>query len=142
MPNRWDLDRVSLEFPVCAVRACGHAMAVNSKALEILGITADTPQIPGGEIVMEDGSVIYELEDGSHTTERPWQKRAVVSLDNFKRMFEPTYLRLLLRSLKVAVITTVICLLLMACSKKILYPWLISVLSLALPILLWIINMF
>ena len=55
MPNRWDLDRVSLEFPVCAVRACGHAMAVNSKALEILGITADTPQIPGGEIVMDDG---------------------------------------------------------------------------------------
>lgn len=55
MPNRWDLDKVSLEYPVCAVRACGHAMAVNSKALEILGITADTPQIPGGEIVMEKG---------------------------------------------------------------------------------------
>ena len=55
MPNRWDLDQVSLEHPVCAVRACGHAMAVNSKALEILGITAQTPQIPGGEIVMEDG---------------------------------------------------------------------------------------
>ncbi len=55
MPNRWDLDKVSLEYPVCAVRACGHAMALNSKALEILGITADTPAIPGGEIVMEDG---------------------------------------------------------------------------------------
>ena len=55
MPNRWDLDKVSEEFPVCAVRACGHALVVNSKALEILGITADTPQIPGGEIVMEDG---------------------------------------------------------------------------------------
>ena len=55
MPNRWDLDRVSTEFPVCAVRACGHAMVVNSKALERLGITADTPQIPGGEIVLEDG---------------------------------------------------------------------------------------
>ena len=55
MPNRWDLDKVSAEFPVCAVRACGHAMAVNSKALDLLGITKDTPQIPGGEIVMEDG---------------------------------------------------------------------------------------
>ena len=55
MPNRWDLDQVSLAHPVCAVRACGHAMAVNSKALEILGITAQTPQIPGGEIVMENG---------------------------------------------------------------------------------------
>ena len=55
MPNRWDLDKVSREFPVCAIRACGHAMVINSKALEILGITKDTPQIPGGEIVMEDG---------------------------------------------------------------------------------------
>ena len=55
MPNRWDLDRVSDKFPVCAVRACGHAMVINSKALELLGITEHTPQIPGGEIVMEDG---------------------------------------------------------------------------------------
>ena len=55
MPNRWDLDKVSQEFPVCAIRVCGHAMVINSKALEILGITKDTPQIPGGEIVMEDG---------------------------------------------------------------------------------------
>ena len=37
---------------------------------------------------------------------------------------------------------TIICLLLMACSKKILYPWLVSVLSLALPVLVWIINLF
>ena len=55
MPTRCDLDRVSTEYPVCAVRACGHAMVVNSKALEILNITAMTPPIPGGEIVMEDG---------------------------------------------------------------------------------------
>jgi len=55
MPNRWDLDKVSLEHPVCATRACGHALAVNSKALEILGITAETPQIDGGQIVMENG---------------------------------------------------------------------------------------
>ena len=55
MPNRWDLDQVSTEHPVCAVRACGHALAVNSKALELLNITADTPQMDGGEIVMENG---------------------------------------------------------------------------------------
>ncbi len=55
MPNRWDLDRVSTDSPICAVRACGHALVVNSKALELLNITADTPQIEGGQIVMEDG---------------------------------------------------------------------------------------
>ena len=55
MPNRWDLDQVSREYPVCAVRACGHALAVNSMALEQLGITAHTPQVEGGQIVMENG---------------------------------------------------------------------------------------
>lgn len=55
MPNRYDLDKVSIEHPVCATRTCGHALAVNSKALELLGITAETPQIEGGQIVMEDG---------------------------------------------------------------------------------------
>ena len=55
MPNRFDLDKVSSDFPVCAVRACGHALAVNSRALELLGITALTPQPDGGEIGMENG---------------------------------------------------------------------------------------
>ena len=55
MPNRYDLDKVSTELPVCAVRACGHALAVNSKALELLGITAQTPQPDGGEIGMTNG---------------------------------------------------------------------------------------
>lgn len=55
MPNRWDLDKASADRPVCAVRACGHALCVNSKALELLGITGETPQIEGGQMVMEDG---------------------------------------------------------------------------------------
>ena len=55
MPNRHDLDTVSAELPVCAVRACGHALAVNTKALEVLGITTDTPSPDGGEIDYENG---------------------------------------------------------------------------------------
>ena len=55
MPDRWDLDTVSAEFPVCAIRACGHALCVNSKALELLGISSDIPQPEGGQIVMENG---------------------------------------------------------------------------------------
>jgi len=55
MPNRYDLDEVSVDRPVCAVRACGHALAVNSRALELLGVTSATPQPEGGEIVMEKG---------------------------------------------------------------------------------------
>ena len=55
MPTRWDLDTVSAQVPICAVRACGHALVLNSKAIELLGITADTPQPEGGQIVLENG---------------------------------------------------------------------------------------
>lgn len=55
MPNRYDLDKVSTEFPVVAVRACGHCLVVNSKALEVLGIGGSVKQIPGGTVGMNDG---------------------------------------------------------------------------------------
>ena len=37
---------------------------------------------------------------------------------------------------------TAICLALMVCSRRALYPWLISVFSLVLPVVLWLSNMF
>ena len=74
------------------------------------GVTAEEP-VPYTEITLEDGSAAFELEDGSVVSTRP-QKKTVVSLQNFRRMLEPTYLRLLLRSFKVAIITTIICLIL------------------------------
>lgn len=37
---------------------------------------------------------------------------------------------------------TAVCLLLMFCSRRMIYPWLISVFSLVLPILLWVTNVF
>lgn len=37
---------------------------------------------------------------------------------------------------------TAVCLLLMFCSRKVVYPWLISVFSLALPLLLLVTNIF
>lgn len=55
MPDRHDLDGISTEYPICLVRCCGHCLVVNSKALEVLGVTADTPQPEGGSIGMADG---------------------------------------------------------------------------------------
>lgn len=55
MPSRWDLDQVSTEVPICAVRACGHCLVVNSRALEVIGVTADSPQPEGGRIGLENG---------------------------------------------------------------------------------------
>ena len=55
MPDRHDLDAVTTARPICAIRACGHCLVVNSRALELLGITAATPQPEGGRIGLEDG---------------------------------------------------------------------------------------
>ena len=55
MPDRRDLDEVSRDYPVAAVRCCGHCAVVNSKALELLGVTAATPAPEGGAIGMENG---------------------------------------------------------------------------------------
>lgn len=49
-PNRWDLDKASTMHPIEVMRSCSHIVSVNSKALELAGITKDTPDPVGGEI--------------------------------------------------------------------------------------------
>jgi predicted amidohydrolase YtcJ len=49
-PTRKDLDGVAPEHPVFLRRKCGHAGWANSRALELAGITAETPDPPGGAI--------------------------------------------------------------------------------------------
>ena len=44
LPSRYDLDRVSTEIPIYLARACGHMAVVNSKAIQLMGLSADTPQ--------------------------------------------------------------------------------------------------
>ena len=55
LPSRWDLDQVSEQYPICITRACGHCLVVNSRALELLGVTAESEQPAGGAIGMENG---------------------------------------------------------------------------------------
>lgn len=64
-PSRYDLDEVSPDNPVILTRTCGHLLVANSKALEIGGITKDTPQPVGGQIVKDkDGEPTGMLEEG------------------------------------------------------------------------------
>ncbi|MFI0452125.1 amidohydrolase [Actinomadura sp. 6N118] len=49
-PRRTDLDPVSGDHPVVLRDFSGHMMAVNSKVLQLAGITRDTPAPPGGVI--------------------------------------------------------------------------------------------
>ncbi len=48
--NRWELDEVSPDNPVHVLADTGHRCIVNSRALELAGVTKDTVDPPGGEI--------------------------------------------------------------------------------------------
>lgn len=54
-PTRVDLDQAAPYHPVVCLRTCGHITVANSKALELAGVTAGTPNPAGGEIVREGG---------------------------------------------------------------------------------------
>lgn len=53
-PTKKELDSIFPNTPVALQRVDGHAYLVNSKALELAGITAKT-KVPGGEVVLENG---------------------------------------------------------------------------------------
>jgi len=55
-PTRDDLDAVSKDVPLIAVHQSGHLSAMNSKALEVVGYTAATPNPEGGVIRRREGS--------------------------------------------------------------------------------------
>ena len=52
-PTKEHLDREIREAPVFLKRICGHVAVANSKALQIAGITRETPDPPGGRIVRD-----------------------------------------------------------------------------------------
>ena len=54
MPTRYDLDKITTEYPIIYTRACGHICVGNSKALEVAGVTRDTVPTPGGEIYRDE----------------------------------------------------------------------------------------
>lgn len=53
-PTRDDLDAVSEDLAVVIIHQSGHLGSVNSKGLELLGYTKDTPNPPGGVIQRRD----------------------------------------------------------------------------------------
>jgi len=54
-PNRYDLDKASTEHPISVTRQGGHdGIRVNSLALELAGITKDTPDPPPPSLIQRD----------------------------------------------------------------------------------------
>ena len=65
-PTAQQLDSVAPDHPVRLSAKSGHAAWVNSRALQIAGITRDTPDPAGGEIVRDDaGSPTGVLLEGA-----------------------------------------------------------------------------
>jgi len=55
VPNRHDLDAVSVERPVVVIKHDGHSVFANTLAIEAAGITASTPDPEAGAIEREEG---------------------------------------------------------------------------------------
>ncbi|MGA9575011.1 MAG: amidohydrolase [Lysobacterales bacterium] len=65
-PTRDDLDAVSTTLPIIIVHQSGHFGVANSKALELTGVTADSPNPPGGVIrKSSDGQPDGVLEENA-----------------------------------------------------------------------------
>lgn len=56
-PTRYDLDQASTIHPLILTHTSAHAMVANSRALELAGITADTPDPDGGRIERDEQGV-------------------------------------------------------------------------------------
>ncbi len=54
-PTRWDLDAAVADKPVFLIRVCGHIGVVNSKALQLAGITRETT-VDGGIIDLDEST--------------------------------------------------------------------------------------
>jgi predicted amidohydrolase YtcJ len=52
-PTRWDLDKISPNNPVLLTRADGHGAVANSAALKIGGVTKDTKDPFGGQVLRD-----------------------------------------------------------------------------------------
>lgn len=60
-----DIDKLVSDRPVVLKRICRHVMVVNSKTLQIAGITDETESPPGGLIIKKDGQLTGILKDAA-----------------------------------------------------------------------------
>ncbi len=66
-PNRWDLDEAAPNHPIKLTHRSGHASVLNSQALSLAGISAESPEPPGGLIDRdlksgEPNGLLFEME--------------------------------------------------------------------------------
>lgn len=86
-PDRYDLDKVSTEYPICLVRTCGHICVVNSKALEMIGVDRNTPQVEGGSFTVDqDGNPLGIFFENA--LDLVYKKFPVLSVEELKHLIQ------------------------------------------------------
>jgi len=83
-PSRWEIDEVAPDNPVFLIDMSYHAGAGNSRALDLAGISAHSPQPWGGEIVVDSrgeptGLLLEAAANLPHTA--CWEAHADRDLD-------------------------------------------------------------
>jgi predicted amidohydrolase YtcJ len=89
-PTRRDLDQASSEHPIVIWHNSGHLTVANSRALALAGITAATPDPPGGRVGRFEGSaepdgVLYEAPAQTMVTRLIPEYNAAELADAFRR---------------------------------------------------------
>ncbi len=84
-PTRWDIDEIASYHPVVLSHRSLHACVLNSLALSMAGITRETEEPPGGQIVRDLNSgepTGLLLEMLGHIREKVMPSLSEVELDN------------------------------------------------------------
>ncbi|MBT8341540.1 MAG: amidohydrolase [Desulfatitalea sp.] len=63
-PTIQELDALFPDIPVCVFHMSGHAAYVNSKALEVAGVTKETPNPPGGTFEKDENGELTGYLNG------------------------------------------------------------------------------
>jgi predicted amidohydrolase YtcJ len=78
LPHHDELSAVSPDNPVILTHASGHATFANARAMELSGITAETPDPDGGEIVRDaQGNPIGAFRETASGLLRPARANAI-----------------------------------------------------------------
>ncbi len=83
-PTKEDLDKISTEHPIHLMRTCYHIAVINSKAIEVLGLTPETP-VDGGEFdINEKGELSGILKEKALNVAREY----ATPMNNLKKYIE------------------------------------------------------
>ncbi len=86
-PTKIDLDKISQDIPIAITRTCYHATVINSKAIELLGLNKEIPELSNGIVeVDKNGQVNGILRESAQNI--VWNYMGVPTLEDLKNRIE------------------------------------------------------